>query len=184
MVTHWGIGGNANGFSPKSFAVFFLPGLAVFIYALLLFLPSTDPYRANFRQFKKYYDDFLVLIFIFLFYIYWLSIFWNLSFNFNMLSFLTPAFALIFYYAGVLTQNARRNWFVGIRTPWTLSSDTVWQETHRLGGKLFKAVALISLLGLVFPSLAFYFIIIPVLAVTAFVFVYSYILYRREQADL
>jgi uncharacterized membrane protein len=97
-----------------------------------------------------------------------------------MIQVLSPAFAVIFYYAGVLTQNAHRNWFVGIRTPWTLSSVTVWQKTHKLGGKLFKLTALLSLFGTVLPQLAIYLIMAPVIFTTITVFVYSYLEYQKE----
>ena len=90
---------------------------------------------------------------------------------------MSPAFAGIFYYAGVLCQHSKRNWFVGIRTPWTMSSDQVWRKTHLLGGQLFKIVAVFSLLGTIMPNYAAYFLLIPVLLVTVFIFAYSYYCY-------
>ena len=94
---------------------------------------------------------------------------------------MVPALAALFYYSGVLIQNARRNWFVGIRTPWTLSSERVWNSTHRIGGKLFKAAGLIALLGLAFPDYAIHLIIGPVLLFTAYLVVYSYLEYRKQE---
>ncbi|MBP9817154.1 SdpI family protein [Candidatus Shapirobacteria bacterium] len=180
IVTHWGINNNVDGYSSKSFGLFFLPTLLILLYFLFLFLPKTDPYKHNFAQFKKYYDNFVNLVFVFLFYIYFLTIAWNYGFEFNLTQFLLPALSLIFYYAGVLNQKARRNWFVGIRTPWTLSSESVWNQTHQVGGKLFKLSALTSLLGVFWPTLSVYFLMVPLFGSVIFVFVYSYFLYRRE----
>jgi immunity protein, SdpI family len=179
IVTHWGINGQANGWSSKSFGLFFMPILLSFLLLLFVFLPKTDPYKKNFNQFKKYYQNFISIIFIFLFYIYLITIFWNLNFRFNMTQVISPAFAFIFYYAGVLTSHAKRNWFVGIRTPWTLSNEKVWEKTHQIGSKLFKITAFISLLSLLFPNFAMFFILIPIIATTIFVFIYSYIEYQR-----
>lgn len=179
MATHWGLYGEVNGYASKAFGIFFMPILSIFLLILFVILPKTDPYKKNFSEFKKYFQNFVYLIFTFLFYMYLLTLFWNLGFTFNLIQFMIPGFTLIFYYAGILMKNAKRNWFVGIRTPWTLSNDKVWQKTHRLGAKLFKVSALISLLGLVYPHLAFYFMVVPILGISFFLFIYSYFIYRK-----
>jgi len=93
---------------------------------------------------------------------------------------LSPAFAILLYYSGTLTEKAKQNWFVGIRTPWTLSSEKVWQKTHKIGGKLFKICGIIALLGFFFPDLAFLFILVPLLSVCVYTIVYSYFEYKKE----
>jgi uncharacterized membrane protein len=87
---------------------------------------------------------------------------------------------LIFIFAGFMMRQAKRNFFIGIRTPWTLSSDRVWDETHRLGSILFIASGVLALLGALFPDFAIWFILVPVLGSTLFLLVYSYVLYQRE----
>ena len=181
IATHWDPSGLADGYASKTFGLFFMPFLSVGLYLLFRFLPSTDPYQKNFKQFEHYFDNFVIIIFIFLFYLYCLTLAWNLNHQFNMVQFLSPAFAGLFYYAGVLTSVARRNWFVGIRTPWTMSSEKVWAKTHRLGGKLFKLVSLFCLLGVVFPDFAVYLMLLPILLVTFFVFIYSYVEYQKPR---
>jgi uncharacterized membrane protein len=177
MASHWGINGKVNGYVSKNFGVYFMPVLSLFLYFLFRFLPKIDPYKKNFKEFENYFNNFICIVFSFLFYIYLLTLFWNLGYRFDMIQLMSPALAVIFYYAGVLTQNARQNWFVGIRTPWTLSSKTVWQKTHKLGGKLFKITGGLSLLGVVLPQYAIYLTLIPVLITAITVFVYSYLLY-------
>ena len=92
---------------------------------------------------------------------------------------LVPALAALYYFIGVLVENAKRNWFVGIRTPWTLSSDRVWNRTHKLGGRLFKAAAIITLVGLLFEPYSFWFAIVPVLLVALYLVVFSYMEYKK-----
>jgi uncharacterized membrane protein len=179
IATHWGISGQADGFSSKGFGLFFLPVLSVFLFFLLINLPKIDPYKKNFDQFKSYFQNFINLTFAFFFYLHLITIAWNLGIRFNIIQVLSPAFAALFYYAGVLTSHAKRNWFVGIRTPWTLSNETVWNKTHQIGGKLFRATGIISLLSLVFPNLAIFFIMIPVLFTSIFVLAYSYIEFKK-----
>lgn len=179
IATHWGVDNQPNGYSSKAFGLFFMPVLSMFLFFLFINLPKIDPYKKNFNQFKNYFENFINLIFSFLFYIYLISILWNLNFRFNMIQVLSPAFAVLFYYAGVLMAHAKRNWFVGIRTPWTMSNVTVWNKTHKIGAKLFKLVALLSLLSLPFPQYSLFFIVIPVIFVTIFVFAYSYIEFKK-----
>jgi len=73
---------------------------------------------------------------------------------------MVPALGILFYYCGILIENAKRNWFIGIRTPWTLSNEKVWERTHKIGGKLFKIAGLIAFLWyffLIMFSISFLF---------------------------
>ena len=179
MVSHWNAAGEVDGYMPKFWGLFLMPIIATVMYFLFMFLPKTDPYRKNFHQFQGHFDNFVILVLTFLFYVYLLSLAWNLGYHFSIIQFLTPALATLFYYAGVLTSVAKRNWFVGIRTPWTLSSETVWNKTHQLGGRLFKISAAVSLLGVVWPQLATAFLLIPVLTTAVLTFIYSYVQYHH-----
>jgi len=171
--------GQVNGYSSKAIALFIMPVISIFLLLLFRFLPLTDPYRKNFSQFENYFNHFVIIISAFLFYLYLLTIAWHLGFQFNMVRFLSPAFAGLFYFTGVLVSVAKRNWFVGIRTPWTMSSDKVWNKTHQLGGKLFKLAALTTMIGTLFPDYSFYLLFIPLVATSIFIYIYSYVVYRR-----
>jgi uncharacterized membrane protein len=69
---------------------------------------------------------------------------------------------------------------VGIRTPWTLSSEQVWKKTHHLGGKLFKIAGIIAMAGVFFGHYAIWFVLLPILAVSVYTVVYSYFEYQKE----
>ena len=77
----------------------------------------------------------------------------------------------------------RMNWYCGIKTPWTLSSETVWTRTHRLGGRLFFAAGLIGLLGSFVPNntARFVLVLVPILAAAIIPAVFSYLWFRAEQ---
>lgn len=180
MASHWNIQGQADDSLPKFWGLFLMPIISVAIFLLFLFLPKIDPLKANVEEFRQYFDGFILLMTLFLFYIYLLTLFWNLGFKFNMSRLMSPALAALLYYCGVLTAHAKRNWFIGIRTPWTLSSDSVWAKTHQIGGKLFKAAGVIAILGIILPDYAFYFIFVPALFAAIYSFAYSYFEYRKE----
>ena len=180
IASHWNAEGNVNGYMSKFWGLFFMPLISTGLLLLFMIIPKIDPLKSNIRQFRKYYDRFVVLIMVFLFYIYILTVFWNSGFRINMITLLSPAFAILFYYSGILLENVKRNWFIGIRTPWTLSSEKVWEKTHKIGGKLFKIAGVFSLAGILFQSYAIFFIVIPVILVAVYTIVYSYFEYQKE----
>jgi len=94
---------------------------------------------------------------------------------------LLPALGLFIFFMGFLLEKTKRNWFIGIRTPWTLSSDKVWEETHRLGATLFKISGLLAILGAFLPEIAFWLMFIPLIGSSLFLVVYSYLLYARRE---
>ena len=158
-----------------------MPFISVGLSLLLVLILKIDPMKANIERFKKYYYGFVILVLLFLFYLYLLTIFWNIGIRFNMIQLLAPAFGILFYSCGVLIEKAKRNWFIGIRTPWTLSSENVWDKTHRIGGKLFKAAGIITFLGIFFQSYAIFFMLGPIILVAFFTIIYSYLQYQKKR---
>ncbi|OGV93005.1 hypothetical protein A3B57_00780, partial [Microgenomates group bacterium RIFCSPLOWO2_01_FULL_47_10] len=138
IASHWNARGDVNGYMPKFPGLFLMPMLLSVLFVLFSIIPVIDPLKANIRKFREYFEKFIVLLFAFLLYIQLLTIIWNLGVRFDMTLFILPALALLFFYIGILMEKARRNWFIGIRTPWAMSSDKVWANTHRLGSKLYK----------------------------------------------
>ena len=90
--------------------------------------------KANIAKFRGAFNLFIVFMTLFLMYVQGLTLAWNLGFtHFKMSKSLLPAVGLLFIMIGFMIRKAKRNFFIGIRTPWTLSSDKVWDETHRVG---------------------------------------------------
>ena len=148
---------------------------------MFILIPKIDPLKKNIEKFRKYFDAFIVFIILFLFYIYVLTIFWNLGKTFDMGRAMVPAIGILFFYIGILLKYAKRNWFIGIRTPWTLSNDKFWERTHKIGGKLFKIAGVIAILGIFFPNFAFFFVLVPVILFAIYTIIYSYFEYQKEE---
>jgi uncharacterized membrane protein len=180
MASHWDATGSVNGYMPKLLGLFFMPVISTVLFLAFLVIPRIDPLKENIAKFRAYFDLFILLLFGFLFYIYLLTIFWNIGYRFNIIQLMAPAIGLLIFYAGVLTENAKQNWFIGVRTPWTLSSELVWNKTNRLAGKLFKAAGILAMLGAAFPEHAILFILVPVILAGVYPLIYSYQEYRRE----
>jgi uncharacterized membrane protein len=181
IASHWNIKGEVDGYMSKCWGLFLMPIVLLGLWLLFLLIPKIDPLKKNIEKFRKYFDTFIVLIILFLFYIYLLAIAWNTGMRFDMGRAMVPALGILFYYIGVLLKHAKRNWFIGIRTPWTLSSDKVWEKTHEIAGKFFKIAGVIAILGIFFPQWVFLLVVAPVLLFVIYIFVYSYFLYQKEK---
>jgi len=179
FASHWNAQGQVDGYVHKSVGLYIMPAISLIVLGMLLLGPKIDPLRKNIKKFENYYHGFIILITLFLFYIYILTVLWNLDYWFNMTIMIIPAFVILFYYIGILLDNAKPNWFIGIRTPWTLSNKKVWEKTHKLGAKMFKASAVIALLGMIFDDYGIVLVIVPVLFSSMYTLIYSYIEYRK-----
>ena len=179
MASHWNAEGKVNGYMPKNVALFLIPLVILFLSLLFIAIPKVDPLKSNIESFKKYYDGFVILFLIFMLSLHIQIILWNTGLKIPFNLFIPLWVAILFFYIGILLENAQQNWFIGIRTPWTLSSEKVWNKTHRLGGKLFKIAAFIALAGLFFPKYAIRFILLPVFAFAFYLIIYSYFEYQK-----
>lgn len=180
MASRWDVQGQVVGYMPKFWGLFLMPFVFVGLALLFIAIPRIDPLKANIEKFRKYYDEFFILFFIFMLSIHFQVILWNIGIKISPNSTLPIGLGLLFFYIGILCENAKRNWFIGIRTPWTLSNDKVWEKTHKVGGKLFKIAGLIALVGVFFQGYALFFILVPVILVTLYTIIYSYFEYQKE----
>ncbi len=183
IASHWNAAGEANGFQSKFWGVFLVPAMMIVFFFLRLITLRIDPLKQNIESFKKYYDGFWIGINVFFLYIYGLTLAWNLGYRFNFTGMIIPAMSVLFYGIGIMMEQSKRNWFMGIRTPWTLSSDIVWSKTHKLGGVLFKIAACLSLFGMMFQGdiAILCVLVIPILLASVTTVIYSYIEYRKQQ---
>ena len=180
IASHWNAQGQVDGYRSKVWGLFLLPLISVGLVLLFVAIPRIDPLKANIEKFRPFYDRFVGTDYGIFLLCLLLTILWNIGMRYNFGQVLAPAFGGLFYYIGVVIGHAKRNWFVGIRTPWTLSSENVWDKTHAIGAKLFKIAAVVALLGALLPNYALFFVLIPVLVVAGYLIVYSYFAYQRE----
>jgi len=179
MASHWNAANQVDGYTSRFWGVFLMPLVSVALFLLFLLLPRIDPLKENIATFRETFNVFIVLLVCFLAYMYALTLIYNLGYIFNIGAAMLPAMGVFIYYAGVMIGKARRNFFIGIRTPWTLSNDQVWDETHRLGAWLFKASGILAIAGAFMGKNAIWFVMVPLLGSSLFLVVYSYVIFQR-----
>lgn len=182
MASHWNVNDQVDGYISKFWGVFLMPLITLGMFGLFLVIPGIDPLKANITQFRETFNIFIALIVAFMLYIHGLTLAWSLgNQNFRMSAAMLPFMGILFIAIGYLLRRAKRNFFIGIRTPWTLSSDFVWDKTHQLGSSLFMVSGAFAIAGGFFGGMtAFWLMFVPLIGSTIFLMIYSYILYRNE----
>jgi len=181
IPSHWNAVGMVDAYLPKGIALFLMPFFALFLALLFYALPRIDPLQKNYHYFMPYLEGFFLILVAFFLYIHVLIIIAGFGVRLEMSYLLLPAVSALFFYSALLLRKAKRNWFVGIRTPWTLSSESVWNKTHRLGSYCFAVLGVIFLVLLFAPAEAvFPFMIFSVLFLAFLPVAYSYFLWRQE----
>ncbi len=181
MPIHWGANGEADGFATKINAMILTVGIMVLIYFVIAFVPRIDPRKENYKYFSKTYNIVLNAVLLLFFFVNMSTILQGLGYNVPM-SYIAPIMAgLVFIIIGNYLQRVRSNYFMGIRTPWTLSNENVWKKTHRLSGKIFFIGGLLILISAFLPdgykSVIMWGSIVLCVAVP---YLYSYLAYKKE----
>ena len=179
VPSHWNAAGEVDGYSSRAVGAFLFPVLMAGLGLLLWFLPKIDPLRKNIDTFRAEYDVFIAVFELFFLMMYVVTIAVALGYEVSMNVAISFGTGALFIAVGWMIGRAKRNFFIGIRTPWTLMNDEVWKKTHALGSKLFIAAGVIAMLGVFFPEQAIWFIVVPSLAAAFATVVYSYVLYQR-----
>ncbi|NJC98995.1 MAG: hypothetical protein C3F07_04315 [Anaerolineales bacterium] len=180
MPSHWNAAGEIDGYMSKFWGVFLVPIITIVLVPLFLVIPHIDPLKANIAKFRGVFNWFIVGFVAYMLYVYALTLFAAIGTPFNMTTMLLPVVGLLFIGVGFMMAQAKRNFFIGIRTPWTLSSETVWDETHKLGSKLFMLAGALTIVAAFLGENGVWLILTAILLAAFAPIIYSFILWRRE----
>jgi uncharacterized membrane protein len=137
IASHWNFKGEVDGYTYKESMVWIFPLMMSIIYALFLALPYLDPKKKNYEGFSSFYHFFKTTVLTVLFLIYITLGVYNLGYNINITLVSTLLIGSLIIFIGYFLKDIKPNWFMGIKNPWTLSSDKVWKKTHKIGGYFF-----------------------------------------------
>ena len=182
LPSHWNINGQVDGTMSRLGTVLFLPGLSLAVWLLLLALPRIDPLRQSYPAFEGTLRLFINMIVLFMAVLYLGLLAAGLGWQFEVPRLIMICVGILFVVLGNEMGRLKPNWFVGIRTPWTLADPEVWRSTHRVGGRVFFLVGLaIAVVSLLLPlNVIGYVVLIGALAIVLFSFGYSYLLWRQR----
>jgi uncharacterized membrane protein len=185
IPVHWNWRGEVDRYGGKFEGLLLLPLVSVALYLLLLVLPLFDPGKANYRTFAGAYNLIRLTITLFLSAIYAVGVLVSLGYHVDMNTAIGLALGVLFIVLGNVMGKIRPNWFVGVRTPWTLSSKLSWTKTHRLAGWLFIVMGLLAVVWAILQNAWMLGVMITVdIACGISLVVYSYLVYRKDPARM
>lgn len=178
----WSSNGNVR-YDDKN-NLFIMAIMAIVFAVMFPLLPKIDPKKKNYDKFGSSYQMFQIFMMLFMLFMTAFCIieaFRPNTLNVPMLACIL--LGILFAFTGNMMPRFRSNWFCGIRTPWTMSSDENWTKTHRLGGKMFFIAGIIILFYALVPSEYFHSEVIAVVLIIACIIpsVYSYLLYKKQE---
>ncbi|NBD08351.1 SdpI family protein [Corallococcus silvisoli] len=178
MPTHWNASGVVDGHASKPWGPFLLPLVMAGMFLLLVVVPRISPQGFRVDRFQGVYEGIQAAILAFMFLVTALVMLAGIGVPVPMDRVLVCATGLLFVVLGNFMGKFTKNFFCGIRTPWTLASDEVWLRTHRLGGRLFVLAGGVSFVSGLLGGGPIPLLVAIAVAVGVPV-LYSYILYRR-----
>ncbi len=181
VPTDFALNGSVNGMGSSFVAAFVLPLVELLVVLLFMAIPSIDPLQVNIQSFRRQYNVFLVIVTLFFAVIQLTILARDFGSSFNPSYVILPAVGIVLFYLGMLMPKTKRNWFIGIRTPWTISSDHVWQKTHELGGTLFQVLGVMIILSVFAPAYAPWIIVTPLIIISLGLVLYSYAIYEQDR---
>jgi len=145
IPVHWGLDGRVDRYGGKLEGLLLLPLLSLVLYLVMLWLPRLDPGRANYEAFSSAYATVRLAVLAVLTGAYGVVQLWVHGRAVSLATWVPFLLGAMLVVLGSVLGKLRPNWFVGIRTPWTLSSKQAWTRTHRAGGWLFIVVGVLSM---------------------------------------
>ncbi|KXO06054.1 SdpI family protein [Bacillus tropicus] len=180
MAVHWGMEG-VNGYASKFNAMLLLLGIMIFTYVLLTITPKIDPKKKNYDKFSKGYMIINYSVVVLLFLVNMLVIGVGIGYDIPMNSTPLILVGLLFIVIGNYLPQCKPNYFVGIKTPWTLSNEEVWRKTHRFSGKVFVVLGIIMILSVFVPATWKSFVMVGIIiGAVGLTMGYSYVAYKKE----
>lgn len=180
----WDFGGNVIK-SGSRIRIFTFPLSALAAIGIRKIFPAIDPKGSNYKMFAKAFD---ILAYLFMAYTMVFEIITiHNSFIPGSIDMQMALPVIIGFFAtciGNFMPQFRHNYFVGIRTPWTLCSEQIWTKTHRFGGAVWFVCGILTVATVFLPD-SIEFTVLKIIGITALLLpsVYSYLLYRRRNGD-
>jgi uncharacterized membrane protein len=175
---HWNAHGQVDGWGPRWSLLVYTPGIMIGMVLIFAALPWLSPKKFEVESFRPTYLYIMIVLVAMFAYIQILSLLSALGLALDVGRAAEGGISLLIALLGNVLGKVRRNFYVGIRTPWTIANERVWNVTHRLGAKTFVAGGILGLLGVLLRA-PFWVPIACFLLAASVPVVYSLIFYKQ-----
>jgi uncharacterized membrane protein len=179
IPSHWNIAGEVDSYVNKDLGIYLFPGITLFMVILFPILSMVDPRREKYKTFKRSWYILQMAIVLFFAYMYAVTLYLTFHPEASMIKFMFIGMGILFIVIGNCLGKIRQNYFVGIKTPWTLDNEEVWNKTQRMGGLAFLIAGLILLINAFIQWQLVASMIVAILIAAIWPILYSYIVFKR-----
>jgi uncharacterized membrane protein len=179
---HWNSSGEVDDTMAKPWGPFFLPLMMLGAAALFLVLPRISPRGWDIDGKGRGFRAIVMSTLLFLLALHLGTLAFALGYPVSIPILVTMLAGLLFIILGNYLGKVQRNFFIGIRTPWTLADEDVWFRTHRIAGRLFVIAGIFILVAVPFAGERFAAALVVAGALTAALIpaIYSYVIYPKK----
>ena len=181
---HWNLMGEVDSFMPKNIAVWIMPGMSLIIFTLYQILPYLDPKKHNYKSFNREWHLIQTSIIAFLAYMQFIIFYIALNPETGIMPMIFFGIGLLFLVLGFVLPKLKQNYFIGIRVPWTLSSEDNWKKTHWYGGRIFSLAGSAILIESFFLWNVPYVILGSIIIATMLPMIYSFLLFKKCESKM
>lgn len=179
VATHWDFNGEVNGYSSKP-TLLFLSLLPLLLLLLFQVIPKLDPRGRNYQKHEKAYDAMILSTTLLMIGVTWVTNLSALHYAVPVEGLVPVGVGILFLVLGNYMPQIRPNYTFGIKTPWALENEWVWKKTHAFGGKVFCFMGILMILSGLLPGKWLTLLtIVIVIAGTLWMYVYSYLMYKK-----
>lgn len=178
IPSHWNLAGEVASTMSKTWGAFMMPLIMLGLYGVFRVIPALSPKGYGIDAANSGFVGIRVAVFALFALLNLLILLAALGVPIAMGSAVSMAVGGLLAVLGWFLDRLPRNFYVGIRTPWTIVDEDNWTRTHRLGKWLFMAAGLVMVVGGIMGANAFV-IVAAALAAGLVPMVYSYLIYRQ-----
>jgi len=181
IPTHWGVSGEIDAWGPNWVSLM-IPLITLGCYYLWKLIPAIAVFKKNIKGLGKWFNNFLTVLILFFLAIYFTTVINAFGYIFNIKFMIIPSLTLLFFYIASMLTKVKRNYFIGVKTPWTLSSDKSWKKTHEKAAIGFRIYAILFLtLFFLPPEFFLWVVLIPIIVLIAYLYTYSYLEWKKDK---
>jgi uncharacterized membrane protein len=179
MPMHWNIRGEVDNYMPKGTAIWIMPAIALACFILFQFLPLFDPKKEKYKLFKTEWEIIQTALIGFFAYMQFLTFYIAMNPKTEMMPLMFIGLGILFVLMGNYMSKIRQNYFIGVKTPWTLASEDNWNKTHRFASWTFVIAGVITLVEAYFIWYAPVVIFGSIMLAAVLPIIYSFLIFKK-----
>jgi len=177
---HWNVMGQIDGYMSKPIGVWFMPVLTILMYISFQIFPNFDPKKNKYKLFKHEWEIMQMAMVGFFTYMQCIILYLTLHPTVSIMPLMFIGLGTLFILMGNYMSKIRQNYFIGVKVPWTLSSEDNWNKTHRFASWCFVIAGIFTLAEAFFVWQAPVIIFGSIMLAAFLPMIYSFLLYKKR----